>query len=48
MGRVSTIIRSTDHLSVTRSASSIRGGPRHEFAALIERSLSIGLRLALP
>lgn len=36
------------HLSLYALGVVNSGGPRREFAALIERSLSIGLRLALP
>lgn len=36
------------HLSLYALGVVNRGGPRREFAALIERSLSLGLRLALP
>jgi hypothetical protein len=37
-----------DHLSVTLLGVVNTGGPRQEFAALSERALTLGLRLALP
>jgi len=37
-----------DHLSVTLLGVVNTGGPRREFAALSERALTLGLRLALP
>ena len=36
------------HLSLYALGVVNSGGPRREFAALIEHSLSVGLRLALP
>lgn len=38
----------TGHTSLYALALARSGGPRREFAALAERSLSVGLRLALP